>query len=390
MTERNETDFEVPAADDRNPAAADGNRSRVTRAAVIGAGLIGLSWARLFATYGIEVAIADPRPDLEATVAQLRESLDAQTADILVAQSVGEALRGAGFVQESGPERPELKAQLFADLAEAAEPDAILASSSSAIPASQIAARLDDDAAGRVIIGHPFNPPHLMPLVEVVPGERTSPDTVAAAMRFYVSLDREPVALAKEMRGFIGNRLQNAVLREASFLVQQGVATVADVDRAVRASLGIRWTAIGPLGGMHVGGGDAGLRGFMEHIGPSFAAIEPATPDMSDAGMEVVYGQAQAAYGLPPHSEVLAERDRVQRGVLQVLAEEAPPAADETEVQGVSDGRPAGTSAPEEGERSADQQDADEVLDAAGNTAPRDNADDSGDSAESSSLSSEA
>ncbi|MYM19069.1 hydroxylacyl-CoA dehydrogenase [Brevibacterium sp. 5221] len=297
------------------------------RAAVIGAGLIGLSWARLFASCGLDVRIADPRPDLEAAVEALRESLAVQagegTGSIELAQSVGEALDGAGLVQESGPERPELKAQLFADIAEAAPRDALLASSSSAIPATQLAKRLDDAAAARILIAHPFNPPHLMPLVEIVPGERTAPEAVARARAIYAALGREPVVLEREMHGFIGNRLQNAVLREAAYLVQQGVAGVEDIDRAVTNSLGVRWAAVGPLEGMHLGGGEAGLAGFMEHIGPSFAAIEEAAPDMSEAGMKPVVEQAVAAYGLPPRPELAARRDRIQAGVLDVRAAQA-------------------------------------------------------------------
>jgi ketoreductase RED1 len=162
-----------------------------------------------------------------------------------------------------------------------------------------------------------------MPLVEVVPGPRTSGTTATRALEFYRSLDRHPVRLHRESAGFVGNRLQNAVLREAVYLVEEGIVDAADLDDAVKNSLGLRWAAVGPLEGMHLGGGEGGLRGFMEHIGPSFASIPPATPDMSTAGMEPVFEQVERAYGQPPRPEIAEERDRIQRGVLGVQGKEA-------------------------------------------------------------------
>lgn len=290
--------------------------------AVIGAGTIGQSWARLFASHGLTVRLSDPRPDLADVAAAVRTAAGVDEDRILVATSVADAVAGADHVQENGPERPDVKQQLFAEIAAAAPDHAVLATSSSAITAGIIAEHLDDATAARIIVGHPFNPPHLMPLVEVVPGPRTSETTATRALEFYRSLDRHPVRLHRESAGFVGNRLQNAVLREAVYLVEEGIVDAADLDDAVKNSLGLRWAAVGPLEGMHLGGGEGGLRGFMEHIGPSFASIPPATPDMSTAGMEPVFEQVEQAYGQPPRPEIAEERDRIQRGVLGVQGKE--------------------------------------------------------------------
>jgi ketoreductase RED1 len=291
--------------------------------AVIGAGTIGQSWARLFASHGLTVRLSDPRPDLADIARSISTAAGVDASLVQVADSVQSAVAGADHIQENGPERPDVKQQLFADIVAAAPAHAILATSSSAITAGIVAEHLEDDAAARVIVGHPFNPPHLMPLVEVVPGPRTSEETVERSLAFYRSLDRHPIRLHKESTGFVGNRLQNAVLRESVYLVEEGIVDAADLDDAVKNSLGLRWAAVGPLEGMHLGGGEGGLRGFMEHIGPSFAAIPPATPDMSTEGMKPVFDQVESAYGQPPRAGIAEERDRIQRGVLGVQGKEA-------------------------------------------------------------------
>ncbi|NUL45290.1 hydroxylacyl-CoA dehydrogenase [Cellulosimicrobium funkei] len=285
--------------------------------AVIGAGTIGLSWARLFASYGHPVRIFDPRPDLATVVADFAAEHPGLASRITRATSVADAVRGAGVVQESTPEKLEIKRRLLADLAAAAPDDAVLLSSSSTLPASRMAEGLPDDVAARLLIGHPFNPPHLMPLVEVVPGEWTSPESTERALAFYRSVGREPVLLYREATGFVGNRLQNAVLREALHLVQTGVVSAADLDSLVTNSLGLRWAAVGPFEGMHLGGGPGGFRGFMEHIGPSFAAIDLHEPDLSDEGMEPVFRQVEEAYGSHGSAESAQRRDRIQADILE-------------------------------------------------------------------------
>ncbi|MCX0275924.1 3-hydroxyacyl-CoA dehydrogenase NAD-binding domain-containing protein [Nocardia zapadnayensis] len=326
------THVDVPAAGGAPPSggsdrpaagnqAARAGQPRLGPVAVVGAGTIGLSWARLFASCGAPVRIFDPRPDLAEVCAGIVAEAP-ECADLLiVAKCLGDAVDGVRLVQESGPEDPAAKTQLFADLAEYAPDEALLVSSSSAITASTIAARMTDADAARVLIAHPFNPPHVMPLVEIVPGERTAPESVERALAIYRRCGKEPVVLRAEAAGFVGNRLQNAVLREAAGLVQRGVVSPADVDAVVRNSLGLRWAAVGPFEGMHMGGGGQGFRGFMEHIGPSFAAIDIHEPDMSPDGMAPVVEQVEEAYGPYASAEAIRRRDAIQAGVLRVREE---------------------------------------------------------------------
>ena len=303
--------------------------------AVIGAGVIGQSWAKLFASHGHEVVLSDPRKDLGEIVSGLAAGLAGAGAtdeappgsggslgSVRAAEGadpLADAASGADFIQECGPERVDVKRELFA-AAEHASAQAVFASSSSAIPASVTAAELPDDVAARLLVGHPFNPPHIMPLVEVVPSPQTSDEAVQTAVEFYRGVGREPIVLRKEARGFVGNRLQNAVLREAVHLVQSGVVSVEDLDAAVRNSLGIRWAAVGPFEGLHLGGGKAGLRGLMEHIGPSFAEIDLPEPDMSMEGMAEIFEQAEAAYGMPPEESIAVRRDEIQNAILRARA----------------------------------------------------------------------
>lgn len=294
--------------------------------AVIGAGVIGRSFAYLFARSGYSVRVFDPRDDLAEVVAGLQSdvtsdaSAQAQIASevgsVELAGTVEEAVAEAVFVQESGPEDPAAKPKLFARLAEAAPDDAVLATSSSTIPASFIAEHLGEDAAARVIVGHPFNPPHLMPLVEVVPSPVTSEKTVEEAVEFYRSCGREPVVLHREIRGFVGNRLQNALMKEAISLVQNGVITAPDLDTVMKNSLGLRWSAVGQFEGMHFGGGEAGIRGFMDHIGPAFAAIDDLPVDVDPAAMGDIFEQVEDAYGPSPTPQAAKARDHIQRAVL--------------------------------------------------------------------------
>ena len=137
-----------------------------------------------------------------------------------------------------------------------------------------------------------------------------------ATVEFYRSCGREPVVLGREIRGFVGNRLQNALMKEAISLVQNGVVTAADLDTVMKNSLGLRWSAVGQFEGMHFGGGEAGIRGFMDHIGPAFAAIEDLPVDVDPAGMEDVFEQVEEAYGPTPTPQAAAVRDRIQKAVL--------------------------------------------------------------------------
>jgi carnitine 3-dehydrogenase len=176
-----------------------------------------------------------------------------------------EALAGVDFVQESGPEREDLKAALFRDMDALLPPEVILASSSSGL----LMSRVQDACAHpeRVVLGHPFNPPHMIPLVEVIGGARTSPQAIERTMTFYAAIGKRPIHVRKEVPGHIANRLQAALWREAIHLVQEGVATVADVDAAIAYGPGLRWALMGPFMNMELGGGEGGIRHLLDHLG---------------------------------------------------------------------------------------------------------------------------
>ncbi|MGX1565445.1 SDR family NAD(P)-dependent oxidoreductase [Streptomyces sp. NPDC055506] len=301
-------------------------------AAVIGAGTIGLSWATLLAAHGLTVRVTDPRPDLAEAVAEAlgrnAPQLAARGLDVTdlagrvhLAADVAEAVRDADVVQENGPERLEFKRDLFATLVREAPDHALLLSSSSAIPSSAFTRELPDEAAARVLIGHPFNPPHLVPLVEVVPGERTGEDAVRDAVDFYTSVGRTPVVERKEIPGFVGNRLQNALSREAVYLVEQGVVTPEDLDKVMTNSLGLRWATVGPFLGSHLGGGPGGYRHMAEHIGASMKRMWAGlgTPSQNEEEQERLIEAVEKAYGSSTYPELTETRDRRQLAVLSAL-----------------------------------------------------------------------
>ncbi|MFJ9713805.1 3-hydroxyacyl-CoA dehydrogenase NAD-binding domain-containing protein [Streptomyces sp. NPDC101234] len=298
--------------------------------AVIGAGTIGLSWTALFAAHGLTVRVSDPRPDLaEATAEALAVfgphlaaqglETDGLTDRVHIAADITEAVRDADVVQENGPERVEFKKELFARLVREAPGHALLLSSSSAIPSSVFTTEIED--AGRILIGHPFNPPHLLPLVEVIPGERTAEEAVQCAVAFYTSVGRTPVVERQEIPGFVGNRLQNALNRQAVRLVQQGVITPEDLDTVVTHSLGIRYATVGPFLGGHLGGGPGGYRHIAEHIGSTMQQLDLGEPSQDPEDRERVIQEVEKAYAATPYADLAKARDRAQLAVLSALAD---------------------------------------------------------------------
>jgi ketoreductase RED1 len=281
---------------------------------IIGAGVIGVSWARLFATAGWDVRLNDPRPDLQ-------DVIDQQCAGLAVAAvgDLAEAADGADFVQEAGPERVPLKQQIFGTLAAATRDGVVLASSSSSLVPSVFSE--GNPAADRILIGHPFNPPELMPLVEVVPSPSTAQAAVDRAVQVYRDLGKLPIALKKEIPGFVGNRLQKVFNDQSTYLVQQGVIDPGDLDQLVMASLGLRWATIGPFESRHLGGGPGGMRHLMDNVG-SQMTFEIGKPD--PAGYEPVIEAVEATYGSGPerYAELTADRDRRTRAILDALAAE--------------------------------------------------------------------
>ena len=248
---------------------------QVRRIAIIGTGVIGASWAAQYLARGFDVIATNPNPKAES---QLRKDIDATWKELTIiglspgatrdrltfTSNMKEALSKADFVQENAPERPDFKIKLFAEIDDATPPDSIIASSSSGITMSVIQSGCKHPE--RCVIGHPFNPPHVIPLVEVVGGNKTSPEAIQQAMAFYRAIGKKPIHLRKELPGHAANRLQAALYREVVYLIEQGMLSVEDADAAVSWGPGLRWGVMGPSLLWHLGGGEGGIRHFMEHL----------------------------------------------------------------------------------------------------------------------------
>ena len=306
----------------------------IDRVAVIGAGTIGASWAAYFLSRGLQVSVWDPAPNGEAFVRAFVErawptlqnlgATVAQPGPIQFHPDPASACEGAHLVQESAPERTDAKRALFAILEQALPAEAIVASSSSGLMMTDLARDLRTPE--RFVIGHPFNPPHLIPLVEVVGGERTAPETIEAAMAFYRAIGKHPIRLNREAPGHLANRLQSALWREAVHAVAEGVATVADIDAAVAYGPGLRWALMGPHLTFHLAGGEGGMAHFMEHLGPANEVWwrslgQPTlTPDLQRAIIEGVAAEAKGQ-AVP---ELAARRDALLVALLQTIGDQRP------------------------------------------------------------------
>ena len=247
----------------------------VLNVAIIGTGVIGAAWASGFLAAGHSITAFDPAPGAEARLReQVKRNLavvdsgQAAAADRLrFADSLSEAVTGADFVQENGPERLEVKQSLLAEIDAAAPRSAIIASSTSGYAPSEIAARAAS-APERIIVGHPFNPAHLIPLVEVVPSPATRVEVAEEALEIYRSIGKKPILVRAELPGHVTNRLQAALWQEAYSLVERGVVSVADIDTAISYGPGLRWAILGPLALQHLSGGAGGMRHLLDHLGP--------------------------------------------------------------------------------------------------------------------------
>lgn len=246
--------------------------------AVVGTGVIGASWAAYFLAQGFTVAASDPAEGAEG---RLREWVDgfwpaletlglaegASRDNLSFSSDVADAVAGAVFIQENGPERLEIKRVILAGIEAAAPADAIIATSSSGLLISE--AQAGAKHPERIVLGHPFNPPHLIPLVEVLGGTETSEENVQKALDFYTRVGKRPIRINKEVKGHVANRLQVALWREAFSLVENGVVSVADIDTAISQGPGLRWALLGPFLNLHASGGDGGITHVLEHIGPA-------------------------------------------------------------------------------------------------------------------------
>jgi 3-hydroxyacyl-CoA dehydrogenase len=279
----------------------------VHRIAIVGTGVIGASWAAYYLARGFDVVATDPGPQAEANLrkyvddawpllTQVGLSPGASRDRLTFTPDMSLALADADWVQENAPERPDFKIKLFAQMDEATPPNSIIASSSSGITMDVI--QSGAKRPERCVIGHPFNPPHVVPLVEVVGGAKTSEATIERAMTFYADIGKKPVRLHKSLPGHVANRFQAALYKEVLYLVQQGVLSVADADIAVCYGPGIRWGVMGPSLQWHVGGGQGGIQHFMEHLMDPLAGMMKTlgtpeiTPQLKQTVVDAVLKEA--------------------------------------------------------------------------------------------------
>lgn len=289
---------------------------------VLGGGVIGASWASLFTACGYPVRIFDPAAGSEAqirgyaeraapTLQALGLACAADPAPMTFHANAASAVEGAVFVQESVPERIEIKHALFAEIEPALAPGAVVASSASGLMLSEMQEGWTNP--GRLILGHPFNPPHLIPLVELLANARTDADVLEKAEAFYAACGKVTIRLKKEVPGHAANRLQAALWREAISLVAEGVATVEDVDKAVWAGPGLRWAAMGPHMLFHLGAGELGLGEFCSRYEPSFRRWWDSMKDVSldDTTVAALSGGIADEQHGRDMTDLMAERDAV-------------------------------------------------------------------------------
>ena len=306
----------------------------IRRIAIVGTGVIGASWAAQYLARGLDVVATDPAPNAEENMRKYVDQAWEQLTALGLAPGASrdrlgfttnmkEALANADFVQENGPERPDFKIKLFADMDAATPVDSIIASSSSGITPSVMQSTCKH--AERVLVGHPFNPPHIIPLVEVVGGAKTSPEAIQRAMEFYASIDKKPILLHKELPGHVANRLQAALYKEVAYLIQQNVLSVADADDAVSYGPGLRWGVMGPTLQWHLGGGANGIQHFLDHLMDPLVGIMKTlgTPDVTpELKRTIAEGVSQMAGGHSV-SQLAQEENRLLVDLIKLRAQQA-------------------------------------------------------------------
>lgn len=309
------------------------DRSKVRTIATVGSGLIGAGWAAWFLAQGFDVRAQDSDPKKEAFLRGLVDDVWPHLSKLGLAKgadkkrlsfhtSIAECVKSADFVQESVLEVPELKQDVIAQIDAAMPADRIIASSTSAIIPSELQAKCKHPE--RVVVGHPFNPPHLIPLVEVVGGQKTDPAAVDWSMAFYDSIGKKAIKLNKEIQGHYVNRVQEAMWREVIHCVAEGIVSVEDADIGVAYGPGLRWAIMGPSLTFHLGGGPGGMKYFIEqfgpHIGQNWESLgnPQITPEIQQ---ELIDGTGREASGRN-YRELVDWRDRCLVGILQAVTKE--------------------------------------------------------------------
>jgi 3-hydroxyacyl-CoA dehydrogenase len=306
------------------------NTKPIRRIAMIGTGVIGASWTSLFLAKGLQVVATDPAPNAEASLHKFVEtawpalkrlglSVGASQSNVKFTTDLAQAVAGVDLVQENGPERIDFKQKLYGQLDELLAADVIIASSSSGLTMSEI----QKGAAAhpeRCVIAHPFNPPHLIPLVEIVGGAKTSKETIRRAAEFYTSIGQRTVRVNKEMPGHVANRLQAALAREVYYLVAEGVVSASDVDTALSWGPGLRWGVMGNMMLNHLGGGPGGIEHFFRQFsGPMTAWWKTlGSPVLTPEVQRKLIDSVHAEVGSRTIEELEAARDEVLLGLIEL------------------------------------------------------------------------
>jgi carnitine 3-dehydrogenase len=298
--------------------------------ALIGGGVIGGGWAGRFVENGVDVVVFDPHPQAERRVRAVLENAERAWAQLTLAPrtrgvvtfaaSLEDAVRGASVIQESAPENEDLKRLLLAEIEAHAAPDTLVCSSTSGLLPSRLQTAMQHPE--RLVVGHPFNPVYLLPLVEVVPGERTSQDAVARATELYESVGMRPLLVRREIDGFVADRLLEALWREALWLVHDDVATVEEIDDAIRFGAGLRWAQMGTFLTYRIAGGEEGMRHFLAQFGPALAwpwTKLTDVPELTDELVERIAEQSDAQAGELSVRELERIRDDNLVSLLQAL-----------------------------------------------------------------------
>jgi 3-hydroxyacyl-CoA dehydrogenase len=310
----------------------------IREVSIVGTGVIGASWAAFFLAKGLDVVATDVAPNAEASLRRFIEdawpALDrlglaagASPMRLVFTADLAEAVKGADLVQENGPERIDFKKKLYGQLDDLLPADVIIASSSSGLTMSEIQAACRSHPE-RCVIGHPFNPPHLVPLVEIVGGAKTSEATIERASEFYASLGKQTVRLRKEVPGHVANRLQAALAREVYYLVADNVVSVTDVDKALSWGPGLRWGIMGQVLLNHLGGGQGGIEHFFDQFtGPMTAWWKVlGSPELTAEVRRKLIDGLHAEVGSRSIPELEAQRDEILLGLLELRSKYEQPA----------------------------------------------------------------
>ena len=306
------------------------NNKPIRRIAIIGTGVIGASWTALYLAKGLQVVATDVAPNAEAALRKFVEaawpalkrlglSPGASQSNLKFTAALEQAVGGVDLVQENGPERIDFKKKLYGQLDELLPPDVIIASSSSGLTMSEIQSGAASHPE-RCVIAHPFNPPHLVPLVEIVGGAKTSEETIERASEFYTALGKQTVRLHKEVPGHVANRLQAALAREVYYLVAEGVVSATDVDKALCWGPGLRWGIMGNLLLNHLGGGQGGIEHFFQQFTAPMTAWWKVlgSPVLTPEVQKKLIDGVHAEVGSRSIAELESQRDEILLGLLEL------------------------------------------------------------------------